>query len=284
MLLKIDLQAFLKDFHLFAALWWFTLEHVAVVGFWWGSIFRQGRIIPILCKNRVNDHWNMSHDKKLKYVIIKTLQKVYLKVILKLNPILFYQRYKVKKLNHLFPNLCKQPFSSQSLSLYHTQVTLRTVHSGTFSVFNCWSETVVLYCHHLVKRNGQEPYTKQNQYKFLLNCKIRLYLRRFLVKKQNKNNLDRTKRTNSCSSSRCILLLIYYILNIFLKKTCLGRTVFTYLSSFNYRIPSMCTHTVIRAIWNKWFICKEKDIFNISPWMWEITTPHYYMFTYAVVS
>lgn len=27
-------QAFLKDFHLFAALWWFTLEHVAVVGFW----------------------------------------------------------------------------------------------------------------------------------------------------------------------------------------------------------------------------------------------------------
>lgn len=32
--LKIDLQAFLKDFHLFTALWWFTLEHVAVVGFW----------------------------------------------------------------------------------------------------------------------------------------------------------------------------------------------------------------------------------------------------------
>lgn len=106
--LKIDLQAFLKDFHLFTALWWFTLEHVAVVGFWWGSIFRQGRIIPVLCRNRVNDHWNMSHDKKLKYVIIKTLQKVYLTMTFKLNPILFYQCYKIKKINHLFPNLSLQ--------------------------------------------------------------------------------------------------------------------------------------------------------------------------------
>lgn len=39
----------------------------------------------------------MSHDKKLKYVIIKTLQKVYLTMTFKLNPILFYQCYKIKK-------------------------------------------------------------------------------------------------------------------------------------------------------------------------------------------
>lgn len=46
------LRAFLKDFDPLTALRRFPFEHVTVVRFWWGCIFGQRRVVPILCKKQ----------------------------------------------------------------------------------------------------------------------------------------------------------------------------------------------------------------------------------------
>lgn len=46
------LRAFLKDFDPLTALRRFPFEHVTVVRFWWGCVFGQRRVIPILCKKQ----------------------------------------------------------------------------------------------------------------------------------------------------------------------------------------------------------------------------------------